>query len=420
VTIGHYILIQKGLAAIVALLSILLIASQVDDKLSAEAIRLITPIEATGSSDAYLYLTGIYADENEQPQDVGQAMLNQFQLAQADESYLMVDYPQVKKLPLPQGELFCKTWQDGCLKTIFNTDVDLTKLYQQHATLAARAVIFHRFTEYTTLTKPTISEQYPPYQYLAMASRLEVLKAISQHRAGNTQQAVTDLLLHLKTLRNSLALQDNLIGKIFLLMKISEVIDVTSIILSKTVLKTKINIDVIAGLSAAEKDFRMIAAREFAMSYYMFKQLDKNPELFHTGGNVPGWIIRMIYKPNMTINAIVPNFSEIERLAQLTPAAFTSDFEQSMEIYPSTSRVRNYVGNTLIAVYPDFVQYVARFMDLAAKLVLFNQRYVYKDDLKNAKNPYYADQRPDILSDRVCFSGPLEDSSQLRCLRIKI
>ena len=407
-------MLKKSLLIIILLLIAVAAALQVDDKLSAESTKLISAIDPTTSSEAFLFLTGIYASENQQPSVVGQAMFDQFQRAQTDDSYRVVAYPDINKISLPQGPLFCQTWQVGCLETLFNSDSDLNKLYKQHQILVQRANIFHRFSEYTTLTKPTISEQYPAYTYLATASRLTVLLAISTYQSGQVQPAINALFVHLKALRHSLALQDNLIGKLVFLSKLSEILDVASIMLNNS--NGNGSIKQINALSEAEKDFSLISAREFAMTYYTFKRLDKNPDFFELGANFPGWITRMLYKPNMSINATAPFFTRLERLAALTPAEFAIEIANNREVSPSSSRVRNYIGNVLVAISPSFDKYVARFMDFEAKIVLFNQRYFYHGDLHDAKNPFYSDQTPNIYRDRGCFSGPLVDQRSMRCV----
>ncbi len=211
-------------------------------------------------------------------------------------------------------------------------------------------------------------------------------------------------------------LQDNLIGKLVILMKLSEIIDVTSVILSNENLEGEI----IPGLSQSEKGFSMIAAREFGMSYHTFKNLDKNPEFFEMGGNFPGWITRMVYKPNMTVNAIAPVYYQLENLARMAPDDFAKHIEEEQSSPPSTSKLRNYIGDVLISISPEYDQYVAKFYDMDAKIELFNQVHYFKKNLENMDNPYYGSEIPQETDGSLCFTGPLEDKRSLRCLRVKI
>lgn len=248
------------------------------------------------------------------------------------------------------------------------------------------------------------------------AERIKILEAISAYRLGDSAGAIDSLSLQFSKLRKSMALQDNLIGKLVFLMKLSEIIDVMSVIMSDS----KGEVKLISGLSQSERSFYMIAAREFAMYYYIFNDTDKAPELFETDGNLPGWVTRFTFKPNMTINSIAPIYSEQEALAQLSPSDFVKKIEASEGSVPSTSKLRNYIGSILIAISPEYTGYVAKFYDFEAKVALFNQLHHLKLKFDNMKNPYYGDERPEELKGNLCFNGPLEDERFLRCLRIKI
>jgi len=403
---------------IVPLLVILVYLTQIDDDMSVEATKLIKKVEVAGNSKSYLYLLGIYANENEYPEDVGRGVLEEYRRLEADNSYEIVEYQESKRIPLPEGEIFCGAWEEGCLKILFSSEVDIESLFQEHEVLIYRSNKFFDFIEYTTLAKPAINEQFPPYQYIRAAERIKVLRAISTYKNGNAQEAINSLFTQFSKLRKSLELQDSLVGKLVFLMKLSEIIDVSSIIISKE----ESNIEIIPRLSLAEKNFNIVLAREFGVAYYTFKELDKNPEFFEMGGDFPGWIIRIVYKPNMTINAITPIYSRLERLAQLTPSNFSREIENRNATSISTSWFRNYIGAALITIMssPSLDEYLARFMDFDTKILLFNQVHHFKRKLTDVKNPYYENETPEELDGMACFNGPLEDKKFLRCLRLKI
>ncbi|MBV1913800.1 MAG: hypothetical protein KUG72_00335 [Pseudomonadales bacterium] len=407
----------KLLSIIALSITILILLAQIDDDLSIEAVNLINQIEADRTSESYPYLIGIFAGENESPEDVGRKIINEYQQLEADASYEIIEYQNSKKIFLPKGDLFCWSFEDGCLESLFSSDVDIASLINQHTILLNRTNTFLDFEEYRTLAKPLINQPIPPYQYIIAAERIKVLSAISIYKNGYPEEAIDSLLTQLSKLRKSLELQDNLIGKLVFLRKLSEIIDVASVILSKEGLK----VEKISGLSKTEKSFSMIAAREFGMSYYGFKSLDKNPEFFRVGGKVPGWIIRLLYKPNMTINAITPGYYRLEHLAQLAPTEFVAEIEKGNNAPLSTSKVRNGLGAALITISLDFLdKYIAMFNDFDAKIVLFNQMHQSGDELIKAKNPYYGDEAIEKPNGSVCFDGPMEDEMFLRCLRVKI
>lgn len=407
---------KKALSILILAIVALVLFSQVDDDLSDQATDLIGRLEPDAASESYLYLSGIFAGEDESPALVGKSLLEEYRKLEANESYEVAQYPDAKKLVLPTGEAFCRSWEEGCLEYLFSAEVDAEKLLKDHGILVSRSNRFLEFSEYKTLTKPTVTELYPPYQYIAAAERLKVLGAISAYKNGGTVTAIESLSDQFEKLRKSLALQDNLIGKLVFLMKLSEVVDVLSIVLTNE----DLGAEEIPGLSGSEKSFYMIAAREFGMSYHTLKSLDRHPEFFEVAGNVPGWLTRMVYKPNMTINAVAPKYYRLDRLAQLSPVDFAKEAEPEDRLQLSTSKLRNAAGGVLIAISPGLDKYVAHFHDFDAKLALFNQVHHLKLAPDSMQNPYYGHETPKESDGKLCFSGPLEDKRSLRCLRVKI
>ncbi|EGG94936.1 hypothetical protein IMCC1989_2098 [gamma proteobacterium IMCC1989] len=401
---------------ILPFLPIIVLLGQIDDDLSPKATELINTIEVDVESDAYLYLLGFSANENDSPEKVGVNLLNEYRKQESDNSYAVVDYSDAKKIPLPQGEFFCKTWEEGCLATLFVSDIDINKLKVKYSALLARLNRFHEFNEYKTLTKPSPIEQYPPYKYILAAERLEVLYAIATYKSGKSKQAISLLQNQLAKVRKSLRLQDNLIGKMAFLIKASEIIDVLSVIIAQT----GADIKAIPELTISEKDFSEVSTREFAVSYYLFKALDRNPELFRMGGNLPSWFTRIVFKPNMTINTITPDYYRLVRISRLKPAEFVNELGSDR---PSTSLItnlRNYVGNVLIGISTGYDEYVARVMDFETKIHLFNRLHHYQDELGAVSNPYYPSDKTELSGGNACFRGPLEDKRFLRCIKIKI
>ncbi len=416
VTKALYFIMKKLLTILLLAFVVVVMTAQVDDDLSEESADLIGRIDTESTSESYLYLYGIFASEGDDPVKVGRKLLEENRKLDNDDSYEVIEYPDENKISLPTGEEFCKAWEEGCLEYIFSSQYDIDRLLSENKLLLARSSRFFEFVEYETLSKPTIHELFPPYQYIASAERIKILEAISVYSKGDAKGALESLSLQFSKLRKSMALQDNLIGKLVLLMKLSEVIDVMSVILSNSEGKVKL----IPDLTKSEKSFHMIAAREFGMSYYTFKNLDKHPEFFEIGGDFPGWMTRIVYKPNMTINSVAPIYYKLEQLAQLPSPDFAKRIEASNSDIPSTSKLRNYVGSVLIAISPEYTEYVARFYDFDAKLAIFNQVHHLKLSLDDMKNPYYGKEVPEDVNGNLCFSGPLEDKRSLRCLRVKI
>jgi hypothetical protein len=401
---------------IIPILIVLVLMSQVDDNLSDEAENLISRIDTSGGSDAFLYLYGVFAKDGENPKNTGRNRLEEYRRLENDGFYEVVEYADSEKIALPTGDEFCSSWKAGCIEYLFSSEAQSKRLLDKYSLLVSRSNTFLEFDEYNTLSKPTINEVFPPYQYIAAAERIKVLDSISTYKNGNTRKAIDSLLVQFTKLRKAMELQDNLIGKLVFLMKLSEVIDVSSVILSKEGIKA----EMIPGLSLSEKSFYMIAAREFGMSYHTFLNLDKHPEFFEMGGDFSGWLTRIAFKSNMTINSVAPLYYRLEDLAKMSPFDFEKHVEAEPFISPSTSKLRNYVGGVLIALGPEFDEYIARFNDFDTKLALFNQIHHFELGLESIKNPYYGKEVPKEIDGNLCFVGPLEDKRSLRCLRVNI
>lgn len=391
--------------------------TQIDDNLSAESTELIERIDPSTQSEAYLYFLGISASEDEDPIAVGRRLFEEYQRLGDDENYQVSEYPDAKKLPLPTGNEFCKRWEKGCLATMFSGQFDVQSLLEKHKTLVARVDTFFSYDEYKTLSKPTPQAVIPEYQYLSTIERLRVLEAISYYKKGDAAQAIEKLMSRLSILRKAMELQDNLIGKLILIVKLSEIVDVMSVMLSST----NVDVPLIPPLSQPEKSFHQIVTREFLLGYYYLEKLDRNPHFFDEEATYPGWAIRAVYKPNMTINAIASMYYRLEALAQLTPAEFAKQVGTYDDGVESTSALRNVAGNILLDVASlQMSAYVARFNDLDVKFSLFNQRYHLKRDSEAMNNPYYGIEKPTENNGRVCFTGPVEDKQSLRCLPVTL
>ena len=386
----------------------------IDDELSDEAKALIQLIPQVNDSPAFIYSLGMFAASSDNPASAGQVLLEKYKKQELDESYQVNEYPQAQQLPLPTGELFCRFQEDECLSKLFHADFDIDALYKKHQVLLQRQATFYEFSEYATLTKPSAFERTPPLQYFSAAVRLQLLNAIQIHLNGSSPQALLELNTLLSQLRHVLSLQDTLIGKILLLNKLSDVVDVMAVVYQNS----DIAIDKIVALSVEEKSLSQAFAREFAMQYNAFKDLAEQPEFFKKGVELPHWIANLLYKPNMTINAGAPFFTRLVQVSGFPHIQFVTEIRVANGVDLSSASFRNYLGSVLANIaMPSFDNYIARFLDFDAKLVLLNH---LDKDLETAPNPYYKNAIPIISEDKICFEGPLEDNHFIRCLRTNI
>jgi len=387
---------------------------QIDDELSEESKGLINRLEQTPLSEAYLFLLGINANKDQDPIQVGRELLAEIRKSELDESY-EIEYFQGLKVERPEP-FFCQFSRPECLSGIFATKLDSNAFLEGYSTLIERTDRFLNYTEYTTLTQPSINEYIPPFELLFVAQRLMIIKAISLHQKGDSTSAMNLLSNNLSRVRQSMALQDNLIGKLVLLNTAADLVEVMSVIASQT----SLDVAGIPKLTAQERSFHIIAAREFGLPYHYFKSLDRSPDLFQKEGNVPGWVTRIFFKPNMSINALTPIYLQMEQLSKMTAPEFAESIRTSPSHDTSTSKFRNYMGDNLNISNPDFRPYIARTFDFDIRVAIFNQRHVLKRPLEKMKNPYFGNETPKQVDGKLCFDGPMKDEKLFRCLTVNL
>ncbi len=403
---------------------------QIDDDLNPEATAFLERAKPAKQSEAYLYLLGIMAAEDEDPLTVGK---QQFALIQqAEESYTFWDenfeyegYPKEKALRLPEGELFCHSRDEHCWQTIFDNSNGHKEALQTYATLLDRYEAFRLLDDYHTLTKSSMVAPLPPVQYLVQANRLLTLQAITDADKGDLEQAVKRLLDNISALRMQLKNADTLVGEVVFNKMLSNSIDVLSLLIHEYNIPFD---DEITPILSAEHDLTTAMSREFAMSSNLFRNLDRNSELFKMEGNSPAWYARIFFKPNMSINEAFLAYENIAARSTLEQTVFAdADFENVEMSYFSLAFVRNSAGSILNNIAtPQYAQYTASLFDLNAKITLFNQvvgKAQLPVDLDYIQNPYYKTGGTAYYSDdgkSICLTGPLEDEKKRRCLRVKL
>lgn len=422
---------KKSLIGIILFSVITTLLLQIDDDLNPEVATLLEQAKPAEHSEAYLYLLGIVATEGEDPLTVGKQLFTLIQQAEknytfGDESFDYQGYPEDKKLALPQGELFCSGWDDGCWQSIFSNEYDIDQTLKTHALLLERYHVFLKMDDYRSLSRPILLETFPAFHYLLKANRLVILSSIK------TKQ--TSILINtIAALRQNLKRADNLIGKMIYSALISDNLDALFLIAhqEKSTLKDKI-----PSLLQSERDFGSAMPRELALSYDIGAGLEKDTDFFSSanmGVNIstPSWMVKPLFKPNMSLNHVGDFHKKVIARSQLTPIEFASavlDDDKRLRTKPSyLSYIRNPIGFILNDVAsPSFDQYIAKLFDLNAKVAIFNQttnKVELPADLDYIQNPYYETGGTAYYSKdgrSICLTGPLENDKNQRCLRVKL
>jgi len=381
--------VLRGSLVLFLLVCVFILANQFDDDLTPEAKYLVQQLQEPEqlSSNAYIFHVGIFAPPHLEPENVGKEILKSTKYGTTNFSYAEVNYPSSDRLPIPRGKLFCSRFNDNnCIRTLFTHNEDIDAIKRDNKILLTRNTKFHSYKNYKTLTRPSKEEHIPQYAYLLKAERILVLDAIQQYRSNNIQKSIEMLYGQLDRLKTAFHHQDHLLGKMIFIAGMDEVLDVASVILAESGVKTK----KLNQLTHDERNLDIVAAREFRMAYNAHKNLDRNPELLRLDTRIPEWLIRTIYKPNMSINAVTPIYSRLAKLSTLSLDEFAFELSSKPPQKLETSGVRNILGKLMLDSVQEMDKYVARIMDLNVKIQLFNHRYHEGLEFNSAENPYFS------------------------------
>ncbi len=397
-----------------------------DEELSSTAQEWTTKLEndRASKSEAFIYLSGIMAAENENVLLAGENRFSAYKKAEDvaqpfDEKIVFDDYPSDKALSKPNrdNEIYCKLWEKGCLRNIVNHSSSWESEINDHSVLLARYRKFISFSEFKTLSKPSAIEEYPKYEYLSYGNRLALLENLFLATLGSPGEAIHSLTNDINNLRHQLAIADNLIHKMFFTAMIASNLDVIAYISNKYEYHQKLDIPYLTLDELSMKDSMI---REFGIMQYLYTNLDGHPEIFEVGGNMPSWLVRAVFKPNKTINESISSYERYIYMSTLSPEMFsTLELPDSEESKKEVDYL-NFAGSVLNNIAgADYHKYIARLYDLNCKVALVNSLLEGKN--AQIENPYYPASKSYVTDEaEICLNGPYEDERRLRCVSTKI
>lgn len=406
-----------------------IVIQQQDDSRLPEINALISLAEPADDSQAFRYLLGIHSPAGSDPEAVGQALLEQIrqhEKAWASQPFAPDEtgiYPALEQtLPEPSGPLFCQFSQPDCLASIIDASETLSQTVSEHQELLQRWHAFSQLSDYRVLTRPHLSEPLPLYLYLIKANRLSILNSFRIAQEGQPERARQQLADNTAFLRRFLAQEGHLIGKMVAVRLLSDQLDSLNALLIRYGMNASFSIP---PLSMTEKSFEQTAARELSGFAQLHQHLDGRPDLLSPATDIPAWYAHLLFKPGLTTNAIWPVYNDFIASSEMSPADFTQHVTQTARPQPAPHWIRNPVGTILNQVaLPNMRHYAGRLHDLDAKIRLFNTVHTHADQLRGQtlyrfSNPYYPSDPRDLKveTSAICLTGPLADTTGIRCLR---
>ncbi|CDM42874.1 hypothetical protein [Ectopseudomonas oleovorans] len=375
---------------------------------------------ATGESRAYLFLNGIDAPFDEQPEALGKARLQHYERWYAGRGVTDSDYsgPTVASLSLPEGRLFCRIEALGCFDSLL-AQADLgSRIAPDWFALQRRYWDFLNMDDYRTLTSVSVAEPVPRLTYVYAGQQVLNLLMLQMARDGQGDVAQGGLREELRLLRQQLARADNLVLKMLLGVLVNRNLEWQVRLYRQGLIPRP---SVPKPFSADERSLLKPMQREFYGIAQMYAQLPDSV----SGREYLG--LQLFFRLQMTINASLAPYARAVQLSQLEPEAFAAAMQEPVPGPASVGGIRNRAGNILLTVAgPDMRRYAGRLHDLEAKRRLlavvvslppgpFDAEQLAK--MPDARNPYHPTQlaEPDGRG-QLCFDGPHEAGFNGRCM----
>ena len=406
------------ITAIVLFIMTLLL--QIDNPLSPGAKDWIAKLNQDNDSRAYRYLMGIPV-ANEDPAVVGDKIVAN--IRHAEQSFFNGEGFQyediiLEKLALSDGEWYCNFEDKTCIETLMESLAGIESTLDENQELLQRYQKFLAFGDFQVLSNPLFNSPLPPYQYLSRAHRLHLLSLTKDFlESPNDPTYVQAYINQLESYQTS---ANTLISKMIFTKYLSDVIDILWY-LKQTLAFEKLPI--LSTKTPAEMGFDKAIIYEFGFAYNIYQNLDKHPEILEQADDLPTWSVRLLFKPNMTINAAYEHYQKVMQSSMLSPKEYLHMLDQPQDDGMPLS-IRNPIGLILLRVaQPDFKSFIGRVHNLNIKNILLEGTNVNVDgslEYSHLSNPYFEfPTAPNQQQNRLCFENPFDESKQMEtCVHI--
>ena len=382
-----------------------------DDALSSTATKWLESIELDGQaeSQSFLYLNGIMAGTDADVIQFGRdrlKLLNQQQ-----------DPGILNHLIMPQEEdpLYCRFSKTDCFDYVVKNDTAWAAELQQHEVLLTRYRKFLSFRDYKSIVGSSLLIDYEEIEWLRYANRLALLESLTLAVEHSPSVAIKLLIDDINNLYQQFPIVDDFVLKLVLGNLLANNLDIIAYISDKY--NYHANID-LPYLTVEGRSLKKMAIREFGWGVELYRSLDGSPDLFDKNGDLPKWISNILFKLNMTINSSILPLQGMIAMSELTAEKFAKielddgkdDEEQGIDFFNPIGSILNGIGR------PRYHIQMARLHDLNSKISLVNSLIEGKKSRFN--NPYYPNSDAyRINGNKICLSGPFEDTDGTRCVR---
>ena len=417
--------LAKSLLVGIGLLVILgIVLSLDDDELRPAVKRAIErPIEAPEPSENgyFAILAGIDVALEDDPWEVGRALAESYQQTLLTSSGELTEYPEAKRLPLPDTlASLCSVELAPCLTVFAEAAGEISSQRAQHDVLLERYLDLYTYQHFVFTNTPTFDLPLPRLLPLLKTHRLLIAVLGEQFMSGEDERALAGLANDMLFQRRLLAQADNLLLKMVALTLLgqdihlyAQMLDVEGFPYDHLAVRKALTKP-----QPAELSLRPALESEFKASAHLFLHELRRQDVFATssqpGEGSASWLSKAItsvaFKPNATINTVYDQILGTERklAGKSAPelAAHWAAGAQTEEESPGVFRQVfawpfNPIGNILTSISaPSYKQYLARLYDLQGLLRLAELKRIVRrlhipsDEIEL----YIARQRSDLVN----------------------
>lgn len=326
-------------------------------------------LDVGAPSEGFFYSLGLAAEQGEDPETVGRQRVEHYLQYLQSLQEGASEYAEREFMPMAVAPLNgCSLASNACVTELLNDEEQLDGQLAQTALILMRYQRLMALEGHRNPLEPGMEEPMPPYGHLKqgnLALRLQVLKSIA---LGQPDQAVTQLLLDITTLRKRLAEENTLPGKAVYARLAAADIELLMTLRQQGVIGELAELPVI---SSEEKSLIKPLAREYVIFEHLLAPLAENPHLVSMDIAIPAMLRRLLIKEQRTLNQMAELTQSVQADEQ---ASVIARAKPSLAMKRWLNVLVNPVGTQLAALAVPYVEPTQRALsDLQEQIERFNQ-----------------------------------------------
>ncbi len=399
------------------LIGVLLVVLTWDESPSPASVTLLDfhrPMVAA-NDNGYFLLMGWSAAKGEDPRLIGRRRVQAYEVQGT-----------MRPSPVENGAArdlaqLCAVEERLCLSRFVEQSDTITALAQRYAYLLARYRSLYAYQRFATSATPGTAEPVIAFEQVESTQRLLHATIAVEFLKGSRLKAVEALGADMRFLRALLAQADQLPLKMSALRMLARDLHLLSELLDSPAfvhLHLPRFASELSDLDADERSLRAPIQRAFQRFAAELLTLRRADSLEAVLG-MPGWMARLFYKPNATVNRAYPYFRRALTLGATAEPSLAADWADGVLAAGRRTDSRlNPVGWPMVEVLrPDLIRPIAAIRDCAGLLSLVRLKKMLRAaGIPAADIPVFVHQAL-AQRDTSSASGGIEWDARRKALR---